>query len=76
MAIEIMIPEGEYKAIREELKKLRIFRNQVLKAIGSIEGLPDGHAYQIIWYEDEDIEEGDDKPCGIITVGMIKRAIV
>jgi len=70
-------PEMELRVLRAEVKRLRELRDQVLKAAGDLEGLPDGHAFEMIWWEDDLHDDGapeDDKPPGIITVGMLRRA--
>ena len=53
-----------------ELQALRVFFRQVAKAAGDLEGLPDGHAFEIVWVCDEDVEFTN----GFITAGMIRRA--
>lgn len=58
------------KALAAERDRLRDFHKAVAKAAGNLEGLPDGHAFNIVWA----LEGEPDKGHAFITVGMIRRA--
>lgn len=68
----------------ELIHRLLAFHQQVMKAAGSLEGLPDGHAFELVWAGDGDDDKGKwgetmggppDIASGFITAGMIRRAI-
>lgn len=62
--------------ILAELEQLRLFHRAVAKAAGDLDGLPDGHAFEIVWRWEEDIaqdEDGEPREA-FITAGMIRRA--
>ncbi|MGL4963167.1 MAG: hypothetical protein ACRC67_18190 [Inquilinus sp.] len=70
-APDVEISPLELIALIDQVEKLRTFHRQVVRAARSLEGLPDGHAFELIWAGGDGAGGARD---GFITAGMIRRA--
>lgn len=57
------------RTAERQVKELDRLRRAVAHAAGSLEGLPDGHAFRFVWYDD-DMDSGEP----FFTAGMLRRA--
>ena len=47
-----------------------------IKAAGDLEGLPDEHAFELVWIDDADPDTDMAEIPGIVTFGMLRRAML